>query len=647
MAKKINYNARNFSEYKSQLTQFTQTYYPEIINDFQDSSIGAWLMDLNAAVSDDLGFYIDNRYQETQLDYMQERKSLLSVARTNGLKVPGKRPSVLEAVWSCYLPVDTVSGTLPDWSYAPTLSKGTQASGGGQKFELQSDLDFSQQFNDLGISDRTQIPLRNPDGGYIGYNITKTCVMTSGESKIHKQIISSTDVQPFMEIVLPDQNVINVESILIYDGYNQTTPSVSNFMSDSDNRWYEVDNLTEDKIFIKNIEQSLNFKSKLLVNLNSSGVSGITSYGNTYCGKMGDGSMIYGYIPSVAKWNGLTKKFITEYTDNNYCKIIFGAGSNENLDNITSATDFTQFQLNKIINNNYLGELPKSSSTLYIYYSVGGGKSSNISNGVMSTISYLAYSANGSDSSMVSQVKNSLSVINTTPSVSGRDELTNEELRYLIKYNNQSQDRCVTINDYVNRILTMPSKFGAPLKVGVVEVNNKISITMLGLAPNGTLSGDISETLINNIITYLSEYKMINDYVELQPGRINNLQIEVDISVDNTSSKQDIVKSTILYIGEYMDINNFKMGDEIYISKLKSDIAAISGIKNLIDLRVYSIYGTGYSPNQIRQQVISSTQQQNRVQIDLYASDNILYSDSDTMFEIKYPKTDIIINVKS
>ena len=96
-----------------------------------------------------------------------------------------------------------------------------------------------------------------------------------------------------------------------------------------------------------------------------------------------------------------------------------------------------------------------------------------------------------------------------------------------------------------------------------------------------------------------------------------------------------------------MDINNFKMGDEIYISKLKSDIAAISGIKNLIDLRVYSIYGTGYSPNQIRQQVISSTQQQNRVQIDLYASDNILYSDSDTMFEIKYPKTDIIINVKS
>ncbi len=105
MEKSINYNARNFDDYRNQLLLFTQRYYPTIVNDFQDSSIGSWLMDLNAAIGDDLSFYNDNRFQETQLDYAQERKSLLSLARTNGLKVPGKRPSMLEAEWTCWLPV--------------------------------------------------------------------------------------------------------------------------------------------------------------------------------------------------------------------------------------------------------------------------------------------------------------------------------------------------------------------------------------------------------------------------------------------------------------------------------------------------------------------------------------------------------------
>jgi len=648
MPKSINYNARDFDDYRNQLTQFTQRYYPTIINDFQDAAVGSWLMDLNAAIGDDLGFYIDNRFQETQLDYMQERKSLLSAARTNGLKVPGKRPSMLEAVWSCFLPVDGANGNpTPNWSYAPILNKGTQASGGGQKFELQTDLNFAQQFNSLGISDRTIIPLRNTNGAIVGYNITKTCVMTSGESKIYKQTVTSSDVEPFMEVVLPDQNVINVQSILLFDGYNQVTPTISDFISDSDNKWYEVDSLMDDKIFVNDIVQSTTFRDKLLFDLNSNGITGATSFGNTYSGKNVDGSTIYGYIPSVAKWSNLTKKYITEYTDNGYCKIIFGAGSNENLDSTKTATDFTQFQLNKIINNKYLGELPKSNSTMYVYYTIGGGKSSNIASGVMNTVSFLDYSSNGVDDAIITQIKNSLKVTNSTPSVSGRDELTNEELRYLIKYNNQSQDRCVTLNDYINRILTMPSEFGAPLKVGAVDSNNKILITMLGLSYDGTLSSNLSETLINNIITYLSEFRMINDYVEIQPGRINNLQFEVDLTIDSGGSKQDTVKSVILYIGDYMDINNHNMGDEIYISKLKSEIGSISGVKNLIDLRVYSVYASGYSPNQIKQPIIAATQENSRSQIDLVASDGVLYSDNDTMFEVKYPKTDIIVRVKS
>jgi len=645
--KKINYNAKTYSEYKDELRLLTQKYYPELINDFQDSAIGTFFMDIAAGIGDNLSYHMDKRFQETQIDYMQERKSLLAAARTNGLKVTGKRPSIVEAEWSCFLPTNTSGGRFePDWSYAPILRRGTQSSGGGQKFELQSDLNFNSQFNESGVSDRTIIPLKNSNGNTVGYTIIKKCVMISWESKRYKQLITSTDVQPFMEIILPEQNVVKVESILVYNGTVQSDPTISEFMGDSENRWYEVDNLTVDKIFAKDLVSSDTFKNKLLTEIGNYGLTGTTNYGNTYCGNNPDGSKIYGYIPSIAKWKSVTQKFITEYTDNNYCKIIFGAGSDENINNVNLTNDYNQYLLNKMLNNNFMGKIPKSNSTLYIYYTVGGGKASNIGVGVMTSVNYLDIDINGVSETVKAQVKNSLKVKNTTASISGRDELTNEEIRYLIKFNNAAQDRCVTIDDYRNRILTMPTEYGSPLKLGVVEKNNKILITMLGLAPDGTLSEYISEALITNIMEYMSEYRMINDYIEIQPGRINNLQFEVEVTLDNNKSKQDLAKEIAIYIGEYMDINNHKMGDEIYINRIKSAIGNINGVKNLTYLKVYSIYGDGYSTHQIKQPVLEETRIDNRVEIDLNSSDGILYSDNDTMFEIKNPKVDIIINIK-
>jgi hypothetical protein len=152
--------------------------------------------------------------------------------------------------------------------------------------------------------------------------------------------------------------------------------------------------------------------------------------------------------------------------------------------------------------------------------------------------------------------------------------------------------------------------------------------------------------MIDNITNYLTEYKMTNDYVEIQPGKILNLQFQIDVTVENSQQQSDVAKAIALYIGNYMDINNHKMGDEVYISKIKAAIGNITGVKNLIDLRVYNLYGNGYSNNYTRQSVIDSTKTQSSVQIDLTLSDGVLFSDDDTMFEIKNPKVDIIINTK-
>lgn len=617
MAKKINYNARTFADYKKELNSLIKKYYPTVINDFNDASIGQFFIDINAAVADDLGFYSDRMFQETQIDQAQERKSLLNIARSNGLKITGKKPSIVEAEWSCVIPF-TKQGN-PDWEYAPTLKRGTQASGGGQRFELTEDVNFAHQFNKNGMPDRSYIPVRDNNNSIVGYKVSKTCIMSSTESKVYKQPISSGDVSPFMEIVLPENNVVKINSILLKAGYNTVTPTTLQFMDESINRndgyerWYEVENLLDTKKFMKN-----------------------------------SGDIANGFVSG--EWRTLTKKFITEYTDNGYCKIIFGGGMPQLED--SNPSSFSQYLINNMISNSYLGEIPSADSTLFIYYSVGGGAQSNIGARAMTNITYLdLIEGSGSDESKKLAIRDSIRVVNTIPSVSGRDEFTVDELRYLIKYNNGAQDRCVTITDYLSRVMLMPSEFGSPFKVGVAEENNKVIISLLGLSNSSNnepnkLSNQISEVLMTNIKNYLKEYKSINDYVEIKAGKIINLRFEVDIMVENNMRQEDVSKEVGLKILNFMDINKHKMGDEIFISRLKSLIGMTTGVKNLIDLRVYNVFGGDYSLSHVTQPVINNTRGDGIIEINLDATDGVLYSNNDTMFEIKKPGEDIIINAK-
>ena len=86
MAKKINYDARNFADTRAELISFVKQYYPALFSDFNDSSVGMMLLELNAAVADMLSYNTDRKFNETQIDFAQERRSLMNIARTFGLK---------------------------------------------------------------------------------------------------------------------------------------------------------------------------------------------------------------------------------------------------------------------------------------------------------------------------------------------------------------------------------------------------------------------------------------------------------------------------------------------------------------------------------------------------------------------------------
>jgi hypothetical protein len=139
-SKKINYFARNFADVRTELVNFIKLYYPEVFSDFNDASVGMMLLELNAAVGDMLSNHTDRMFNETFLDYAQERKNVLAIARTLGLKVPGLRPSITLVDYSVVVPV---YGDTWDIRYAPTIRYGSQVLGGGQVFENLEDIDFS------------------------------------------------------------------------------------------------------------------------------------------------------------------------------------------------------------------------------------------------------------------------------------------------------------------------------------------------------------------------------------------------------------------------------------------------------------------------------------------------------------------------
>ena len=607
MVRKIDYNARNFADVRDQLVGFVQQYYSEIFSDFNDASVGMMLLELNAAVGDMLSYHTDRMFNETQINYAQERSSLLELARTFGLNIPGRRPSISIVDWSVTVP--TLGDTF-DIQYAPKIIKGSQATGAGKVFELMEDCDFSSPFTTGGIPNRLIIPNRGETNEIINYTLVKRELELNGFTKIFKKIVERNDYKPFNEILLPDDNVISIENIITKEGTNYNDDPVPSDWENFDNSWYEVPALAQSQIYIKDVN------------------------------KMSDNSSI---VPG--KWINSPQRFIKEYTDNGFCKIIFGGGQTD----VSALNDFIgcRGQIDRIgnlINNNSLGTIPNPSTTMFIKYRVGGGESSNVGPNVLTNLGVVEFVINGDDPSVNTNVRNSLTVNNPIPALGGAKQPSLNQIRNLVRYNFSSQDRCVTIKDYQSRVSLMPGKFGVPFRTGVWEERNKINISILALNENNKLTTQSTDTLKENIAEYLADYRMINDYVTIKNGQVINLAYEVDLYVEKTIPKGEIIGGVAQSITEYLDINKWDMGDNIYLSQLIENINNVPGVLNVTDLRVYNKVNENgkYSLNEIAQPLLDNATRQ----IDLLGR-YTLFGVPNGMFEIKYPNKDIKISIST
>lgn len=615
----ISYTTRDFQSIRLELINYVRTYYPDLIQNVNDASVFSVLLDLNAAVTDNLNFHIDRSLQETVLQYAQQTSSLYNIARTYGLKIPGMRPSISLVDFSITVPpkgdapsVQTNFSNIqpPDDAYFGILSKGSQVQGAGQTFETLFDIDFGSDLNAEGFVNRLVIPNFDANNILLNYTITKREPVINGQTKVYKKIIGNAETRPFYDFFLPEKNVLGVTGVILKDGTNYSnTPTAQEFsdISNLSNKWFEVDALAQDRIFLEDPTKPKD--------------SAGTKVGTYY---------------------KINQKFITEYTPQGFLKLTFGGGNTSSDDLLRSfSLNGIPLDISKYQNNYSLGSTLKANSTLFVQYRIGGGLVSNLGPNSLNQLGTINFNVYGPNQTTVNAVINSLTCTNPFPAIGGANYPTIEEIRNLISFNFQAQNRAVTINDYEAIIRKMPSQFGAPAKVSITEEDNKINIQILSYDNNGALTETVSQTLKHNLSTYLSNYRMMNDYIYISSAQVIDLAFEVFVVLDGSQNQGVIISNIISKIENYMNPGNRGMGQNLFITPIRTLIQSEPGVITVSTINVYNKVGGLYSSSQVSQSYSNTTT--NEIKI----IEDTIYAQSNQIFNVRYPDKDIRVSVKN
>ena len=601
--KKISYTVRDFQGVRTELINFTRTYYPELVQNFNDAGIFSVMLDLNAAVTDNLNYQIDRSIQETVLQFAQQKNSIYNIARTYGLKIPGQRPSVALVDFSITVPA---FGDREDLRYCGILRRGSPVNGGGQPFEAVYDIDFASPINAEGSPNRVKVPNFDSNGKLLNYTIIKRDVVVNGITKVYKRVITPNDVKPYLELFLPEKNVLGITSLLLKQGTQYSTiPNPQDFLTVGNDRWFEVDALVQDRVFIEDPT------------------------------KVSDQPGI-----KVGRYITTSNKFISEYTPEGFCKMTFGGGNISAEEQLREfARDGKGFDLSRYTNNYAMGAALTPNTTLFVQYRIGGGLASNLGINTINQIGTVSFAVNGPSETVNKSVINSLQCNNVTAAIGGANQPTLDDVRNMVSFNFAAQNRAVTVNDYNSIIRTMPSQFGAPAKVAITEENNKIRIKMLSYDTSGSLTNVVSNTLKQNVANYLSNYRMINDYISIEAAETIDLAVTVDVVLDNSQNQGAIVAKTIQIVGEFFNPLVRELGENVNISELRRLIQTENGVVSISDISFFNQVGGQYSSSQ------TSMPYSDVVTRQIQPTADTLFATPTQIYQIRYPNKDITVRV--
>ena len=560
----INYTSKDFSTIKADLIEYTKSYFPDTYKDFNETSPGMMLIELSSYVGDVLSYYVDYNYKENILSTATEKRNVRRLAEFLGYKTPNKTPSIVKLKVTAE--IDANSDGTPDYSDVPAqIPNGLQIQSSIDSellFETTGEVDFSIS----GSPDTPMISSPNLDanGEASSYTLTRYVQAVSAETKTKSFTITSPT--KFLELDLGEDNVIEI----------------LNCTDSSDEKWYEVDYLSQERIL-----------KETYYNDDSDRTTGYNQ------GDITDTSLIS--IPYTLDYINTNKKFVTKFdVDTNSTKLMFGNGLYKyNVTGSSNSSIFTTIEQNGLTlngesfssinanvndllgtNNLNMGETP-TNTILTVQYRVGGGPDSNAQVGELTTI------ADGTTG---------ITVTNDEPATGGTDGQTVDEIRNNAKAFFASQNRCVTRQDYQARILNLPAKFGNIAKCYVERIDDSggLFVSTLSYNQNKQLV-QTPELILRNIMTYLNQYRMINDQLDfgftlndtLFSGYNINFGVKFEVNSDRRVNPSDVKIEIISTIKNFFKVERMQFRQSINMNDLQYNILGLEGVIGIKELKLF------------------------------------------------------------
>jgi hypothetical protein len=606
----IKYTSRDFDTLKNSLIEYSKTYFPTTYNDFSPNSPGSMFIEMAAYVGDVLSFYLDNQIQETFLQYARQESNLYDLAYMMGYK-----PQVTTAantVVDVYqqVPYKTDGGDrVPDYDYALIFPESTTlTSNDGVGFVIQDSIDFTYSSS----QDPTEVSVYATDGTDVTYFLLKK-KRKAISATIKTESFTFTDVERYPTITINDTNIIGIFDITDSDG----------------NEWTEVPYLAQETIFepVKN-------------------TSPFGPDPNTESDA--------GEVPYLLRLKKVPRRFVSRFKSKTRLDIQFGAGTNQNnidevivpnpdnvgigLPNSIDKTK-TAFNPSNFLFSGTYGIAP-SNTTLTVRYLVGGGVGSNVASNTINfinTANVRFQQDNLTDTGEAQNIYDSIIINNPEAATGGSDGDSVEEIRNNSLANFGSQNRTVTEEDYLTRVLSLPSQYGTIAKAYIEpekttnllpgEIQSSLNLYVLSYNASKQLI-NASSTLKQNLKTYISEYRTIGDSIKIRDAFIVNIGIDFEIVILPNFNSNEVINNCITAIKNYFNINNQQINQPIYTRELYLTLDKIQGVQTVNEVKIINKSGGSYS--------------QYGYDIDGATRNRVIYPSLDPcIFEIKYPDVDI------
>ena len=596
------YLAKDFTSFREDLLAYARNYFPDKISDFSEASLGGLLMEMAAYIGDTMSFYLDYQYNELDPIKAIETDNIITHATNAGVTIVGAAPSVCDVTFYIEVPSKVKSdGTYePDSTSLPIIGADSTVltSGAGINFSLSADVDFGE-LNIDGVLDSTYIVSeQNDDGTPSKYILTKVGTCISGRITSDLFSIPNTSV-PFRKINLVNQDVTDIISVTDSDG----------------NEFYKVDALTQDVVFkkIQNLDKDQNV---VISNLE------VTPAPFRYIAKM---------------------DFRTRITT-----LQFGSGDADSLDDdiipdpselalpLYGKKTFARFAIdpNSLLKTKTLGISPKN-TTITVQYRYGGGISHNVASETIRSVQSLGISFPYKPSETITaDVTDSFDVKNKAEASGGASALTIDDIRAQIPIARNYQGRMVTQQDLLARIYTLPPTFGRVYRAGLRKSeDNPLASQLYILCQRSDKTITIApDALKLNLRTYLNEFRLISDAVDILDGTVVNYGINFNIIITPSSNKSTVVAATVSAIKNVTDVKYYQVDQPILEADIINAIINTTGVLSLVELALVNKNGT------------ESGRVYSEYVFDLTANTfkGLVVGPIGSIFEIKFPDDDIV-----